>query len=114
MATKKKTRSGIEYELGGNNIFADLGLEAPDELQARGMLGIQIFKILESRNVKKQKDVSELLGISKTETSQLMNGNFSRFSEGRLMSFLNRLNYKVTMQISPMQNGDIPQDVVLM
>ena len=76
------------------------------------MLGIQIFRILEQRGLTKQKDVSDLLGISKSETSQLMNANFHRFSEGRLMSFLNKLDYTITLKISPSKKGEMQQRVV--
>lgn len=115
MATiKKRTKSGIEYEQGSDNIFADLGLKDADELFARGMLAIQIKKILIERGLKKQKDIAELWGIDKTDVSKFMNADYQRFSQERLLSFLNKLNYKVTMQIAPMQKGDRPQEVVMM
>lgn len=103
----------IEYVTGSGNVFADLGLEDADELFTRGMLGIEIIRILRKRGLKKQKDVSVLLGIDKSEASKLINGEFARFSEGRLIGFLNKLNYKVTMRISPLQKGEQPQQVVM-
>lgn len=103
----------IEHEKGSGNVFADLGMKDADELFIRGMLGIQILKIIKKSGLRKQKDVAELLKIDKTETSKLINGDFSRFSQERLVGFLNILNYKVTMQISPMKKGEQPQQVVL-
>lgn len=103
----------IEHVKGSGNVFADLGLKEADELFTRGMLGIEIIRILKQRGLKKQKDVASILDIDKSEASKLMNGEFDRFSEGRLMGFLNKLNYKVTMRISPLQKGEQPQQVVM-
>ncbi len=104
----------IKHEKGSDNIFADLGLKDADELFTRGLLGIQILQILHKRGIKKQKDAAELLQIDKAETSKLIKGEFNRFSQERLMCFLNILNYKVTVQISPMKKGEQPQQVVMM
>lgn len=109
MSEKEK----IEYVTGSGNVFADLGLKDADELFTRGMLGIEIIRILKKRGLEKQKDVAALLDIDKSESSKLMNGEFNRFSEGRLIGFLNKLDYKVTMRISPLQKGEQPQQVVM-
>jgi len=74
---------------------------------------IEIIRILKKRGLEKQKDVAALLDIDKSESSKLMNGEFNRFSEGRLIGFLNKLDYKVTMRISPLQKGEQPQQVVM-
>ena len=114
MVTKKRTKSGIEYEQGSGNIYADLGFPDADERFARSTLAIQIIKILKERGIEKQKDRAEALGISKTEMSQLTHGNFERFSEGRLIGFLNKLNYRAVTTIVPMKKGEIPHEVVMM
>jgi predicted XRE-type DNA-binding protein len=103
----------IEHVTGSGNVFSDLGLKDADELFTRGLLGIEIIRILKKRGLKKQKDIAALLGIDKSEASKLMNAEFDRFSEGRLMGFLNKLNYKVTMKISPLRNGEQPQQVIM-
>ncbi len=95
------------------NVFADMGLEDADELFVRAQLGAQIFRIFTKRGLKKQKDIAELLAIDKSEASRLMNADFNRFSEGRLMGFLNKLNYKITMRISPLRKGEQAQSVVM-
>lgn len=103
----------IEHEKSSGNVFADLGLKDADELFMRGLIGIQILQILKKKGIKKQKDAAELLKIDKAETSKLINGEFDRFSQERLIGFLNILNYKVTVQISPMQKGEQPQQVIM-
>ena len=106
------TRKKPEYEMGSGNVFADLGLKDADELLIRAKLGHAVRMILEKRGLK-QKEISELLKINQSEVSKLMNGKYHLFSEGRLFGFLNKLDRKVTVQISPRQKDDNPQEVVL-
>ena len=105
------SRKKPEYEIGSGNIFADLGLEDADELLIRAKLGHTVRIFLEKRALK-QKEISELLKIDQSEVSKLMNGKYHLFSEGRLFGFLNKLGRKVTVQISPRQKDDKPQEVV--
>jgi predicted XRE-type DNA-binding protein len=59
-----------------------------------------------------QREISELLGIDQAEVSKLMNGKYHLFSEGRLIGFLNRLDRKVTMRITPRQAGERPLELI--
>jgi predicted XRE-type DNA-binding protein len=105
------SRKKPEYELGSGNIFADIGLKDADELLIRAKLGYTVRMILEKRGLK-QKEISELLKIDQSEVSKLMNGKYHLFSEGRLFGFLNKLDRKVTVRISPRKKDDSPQEVV--
>jgi predicted XRE-type DNA-binding protein len=105
------TKEKIEYEMGSDNIFADLDLEDADELLIRTKLGHTVRMILEKRGLK-QKEIAALLRINQAEVSKLMNGKYYLFSEGRLFGFLNKLDRKVIVQISPRKKGDSPQEVV--
>jgi predicted XRE-type DNA-binding protein len=75
---------------GSVNVFADLELDDADELFARSKIGVQVIRLLKTRNLK-QREIGEILGISQPEVSHLMNGEFQRFSDGRLITFLKRL-----------------------
>ncbi|MGK7872382.1 MAG: helix-turn-helix domain-containing protein [Xenococcaceae cyanobacterium] len=99
------------FEESSGNIFADLGLEDADELMARAKLGLQILDALEERNLQ-QREIADLLGIKQSEVSLLKSGKFHRFSEGRLVGFLNKLNRKVIYQVSNHKVGEPLQDVV--
>jgi predicted XRE-type DNA-binding protein len=83
------------FEQSTGNVFADLELEEADELFTRGKIGIQVIRILKQRNLK-QREISQLLGIPQPEVSHLMNGEFQRFSEGKLLIFLKRLDTEIT------------------
>ncbi|WP_088241374.1 helix-turn-helix domain-containing protein [Calothrix rhizosoleniae] len=91
------------FEESSGNVFADLGLSDADELFTRGKIGIQVLRILKQRNLK-QGEISELLGIPQTEVSHLMRGEFQRFSEGKLLIFLKRLDTEITLHIRPRQS----------
>ena len=114
--SKKKTRNmsdeqHSEIEIGSDNIFADLGLDDADELYTRACLGVQVMRILKERRYS-QKDAAEVLGVRKSEISALMQAKFSRFSQERLIGFLNKLNQKVTIQVSHHHEGEPYQQVI--
>ena len=50
-------------------------------------------------------------GIARPYVSHLMNGHFSRFTTGKLLDFLKRLDQKVTIHISPHKPGEPYQEV---
>ncbi len=108
-----KKQSKIKFEESSGNVFADLGLKDADSLLMRAELGVQIIKILKSRGLKKQKEVQEVLKIGQAEVSQLMNARYHRFSEARLMAFLNKLDRKVTVQVSRRRKNEPLQEVVM-
>ena len=86
------------FEESSGNVFADLGLEDASELFTRGKIGIQVLRLLKQRNLK-QREISELLGIPQPEVSRLMKGEFQRFSEGKLLIFLKRLDTEITLHL---------------
>ncbi|MGK7920139.1 MAG: helix-turn-helix domain-containing protein [Trichodesmium sp.] len=84
------------FEESSGNVFADLGLEDADELFTRGKIGIQVIRLLKKRHLKQDK-ISEILNIYPSEVSDLMNREFQKFSEGKLLDFLKRLDIKITL-----------------
>ncbi len=98
------------YQVSSGNIFADMGLDNADELLTRAQLGHSIRMILKQRKLK-QREIAQLLGIDQAEVSKLMNGKYHLFSEGRLFGFLNRLDRKVIVHVTPRRRGEKPQEV---
>ena len=68
----------------------------------------QVRKLLTKKKLK-QREIAALLDIDQAEVSKLMNGQYHLFAEG---GFLNRLNKKVTVKITPRRRGESPQEVV--
>ncbi|MBD2628093.1 helix-turn-helix domain-containing protein [Trichormus variabilis] len=85
----------MTFEESSGNVFTDLGLSNADELFRRGKIGLQVLRILKQRNLK-QHEISELLDIRQQALSHLMKEEFQRFSEGKLLIFLKRLNTEIT------------------
>lgn len=100
----------IRFEKSSGNVFTDLEVEGAEELQARSMIGYHVIRILKDKNMK-QRELAELLGVKQAEVSHLLNGHFSRFTTDKLLDFLKRMNQKVTIQISPHQDGESYQNV---
>jgi predicted XRE-type DNA-binding protein len=100
----------IEATPSSGNVFADMGLEDAEELLTRAKLGVAVRRILESRRLKQQ-EITKLLNIKQPEVSNIMKGKYHLFSEARLFGFLNRLERKVTIQISTHHPGEALIDV---
>jgi predicted XRE-type DNA-binding protein len=104
------TTREIEFENSSGNVFADLGLDDADELYTRAALGAQVVNIIKDQGYT-QAETSKLLGIKQPEVSALMCAKFHRFSQERLIGFLNKLDLKVIIQISRHQRGEPFQQV---
>ncbi len=100
------------FEESSGNVFADLGLEDAEELFTRGKIGIQVIRLLKQRHLK-QREISDLLGIPQPEVSHLMNGEFQRFSEGKLLTFLKRLDTEVTLHLRLRHGGNQTGETVV-
>ena len=102
----------VEFIESDGNVFADMGLEDAEELLTRAKLGAAVRRIIESRSLK-QHEIAELLKIKQPEVSNIMKGKYHLFSEARLFGFLNRLERKVTIQISTHHAGEALIDVAI-
>ena len=103
----------IKIEESSGNVFKDLGFsdeEAEEEL-LKAELGVEIFRILEERELT-QTEAAKILGVKQPEISRLKHGKFSYYSLERLMRFLNRLNRDVEIRIIPSEDGEGHQWVV--
>ncbi len=91
-------RKEVAYEEGSGNVFSDLGLKDAEELFARAKIGLEVLKILQTRDLP-HREIGTLLNIRQAEVSHLMRGHFHHFSEGQLLGFLKRLDRQVTLVI---------------
>lgn len=92
----------IEYQESSGNVFADLGVQKPDEALAKSELARQIAKIIKHRKLT-QKQAAEILEIDQPKISALIRGRLRSFSLERLIRFLNELGQDVSIMISPAQ-----------
>ncbi len=101
-----------EIETGSSNIFTDLGFKDADGLSTLTALGIQVMKTIREKELS-QKEAGKLLGLKQPEVSPIMRAKFSRFSQERLIGFLNKLEQKVTIQVSRHHRGEPYQQVTV-
>lgn len=106
----RKEQTDIEFEESSGNIYADLGLDEAEELQARAMVGYHVIQLLKKKKLK-QRELAALLHVKQAEISHLLNGHFSRFTIDKLLEFLKRMDQKVVINISPHKRGEPFQQV---
>ncbi len=107
-----KKNGKIAFEESSGNIFADLALDDADELLTRAKLGHSVRMILVKKKLK-QREIGKLLEIKQPEVSNLMNGRYTLFSPERLFGFLNKLDWKVTVQVSRHRKNEPLQEVMM-
>ena len=91
-------RLGCDHKLSGGNVFADLGVDAPEEAFAKAELTAQISQLIESRGLT-QAAAARLLGVDQPKVSALLRGRLTGFSTERLIRFLNALGRDVEIVV---------------
>lgn len=99
--------------VGSGNIFADLKLPNPEERQLKARLAGLIYDVLEERGWT-QKESAEVLGISQPDVSKLTRGILKDFSVERLLSFLARLEYRVTITAQDEKRSSKPRKIIVL
>ena len=88
------------YEVGGRNVFKDIGVPNADEHLVKAQLVFKIDTILKERGMK-QVDAAKLFGVRQPDISKMLRGEFRQFSVERLLRFLVALNQDVEIVVKP-------------
>lgn len=88
------------FEVGGQNVFRDLGLPNAEEHLVKAQLVYKIDTILKERKLK-QVEAGKLFGIPQPDVSKMLRGEFRQFSVERLLRFLVALNQDVEIIVRP-------------
>jgi len=88
-----------EVFVGSGNVFADLGLPNPEELQLKATLSIEIESAIKKKRLTRQQAALRL-GVSKEELAHLLGHGFSDFSISQLIGYLHCLGHDVTLSAS--------------
>jgi predicted XRE-type DNA-binding protein len=92
------------------NVFADIGSLEPEVALAKADLILAISAIIADRGWT-QAEAASALGIDQPKISALLRGQLAGFSFERLMRFLNRLNFDVTLAVTQ-SHSDAPRTSV--
>jgi predicted XRE-type DNA-binding protein len=100
-----KDRSSTEITIGSDNIFADLGLPNAGEMLIKAQLARAIYIWMTARQLT-QTDAAKILGIDRSEISNLIDGKLAAFSIERLFRFLNALDcdVEITIKAKPIEH----------
>ncbi|TGD92260.1 helix-turn-helix transcriptional regulator [Methylobacterium nonmethylotrophicum] len=83
---------------GATSAFHKLGMPDADELVVKSRLIRFVAEEVRRRELT-QKDAGDLLGLDQPNVSALMNEKLSRFSVQKLMAFVGRLGFKVSIHV---------------
>ena len=93
----KKRKSEMITESSGN-VFADFGLDNPDELKIKAQIARLVNRIID-RSGQTQAQSARVLGISQPQVSDLKRGRLKHFSVERLFELLNALGRDVEIVV---------------
>jgi predicted XRE-type DNA-binding protein len=88
------------YELGGRNVFEDLGVSNADEHVIKAQLVFKIETIMKRRRLT-QREAAVLFGVRQPDISKMLRGAFRQFSVERLLRFLVKLDHDVDIVVRP-------------
>ncbi len=88
----------IKLEKSSGNVFADIGLDAPEERLAKSDLALKIAQIINKRHLS-QAQAAELLGITQPKVSAILNGRLKGFSLEKLMLLMVALDRDIEIVV---------------
>ena len=91
-------KSNIKVTPSSGNVFADIGVQEPEEELAKAQLASRIREIVRHRRLT-QVAAAGILCIDQPKVSALLNGRLTSFSSGRLMRLLTRLGQDVEIVV---------------
>ena len=84
----------VAYRTG--TVFADLGLDNPEEELAKSRIVAKIAGVIRERNLT-QAQAASITGMTQPKISSMVRGHFEEFSSDRLYRVLNRLGVNVIL-----------------
>jgi predicted XRE-type DNA-binding protein len=80
------------------NVFADMGLPAPEEELTKAQLASHIRQVIKRQRLT-QAAAAAVMGIDQPKVSALLNGRLTNFSSERLMRLLTALGQDVDITV---------------
>jgi predicted XRE-type DNA-binding protein len=92
--------SGRTHEVGGDNVFADIGVPDAEAHLIKARLVYKIDALMSARGLT-QVEAGRLFGVKQPDVSKMLRGEFRQFSVERLMRFLVALGQDVEIVVKP-------------
>ncbi len=97
---RKVKNDNLDYELGSNNVFADLGFENSEEELLKSDLTAEIASVIKKRKLT-QTEAAKILGVDQPRISSLLSGRLDLFSVEMIMHFLTALGRDIQVVVTP-------------
>lgn len=97
---KHQEAKDIIFEVSSDNIFADIGIENPEEELTKAELAWEIDQILKKKKLTQAK-AAALMGINQPKVSALLHRKLAGFSVERLIHFLTALGQDIDIVVKP-------------
>src|SRR5271156_1180326 len=94
----KKRQADIPVTAGSGNVFADLGVSAPEEELTKAQLASHIRLVIKRHRLT-QAAAAKRMRIDQPKVSALLNGRLANFSSERLMRLLTALGQDVEITV---------------
>ena len=93
-------KTETQVTLSSGNVFADLGLPNPEEHRVKATIALSIAEMISKRGLT-QEEAAKVLGLSQPNISNLVRGRIEKFTIDRLMRYMRKLDYDVTISFRP-------------
>ena len=101
---KRRDAEEVKAVIGSSNVFADLGLENPDELLVKADLAHAINTEIRSRGWA-QAEVVKRTGLTQSDVSKIGRMKTDGFSQERLQKVLIQLGVDVEIRLHHREDG---------
>lgn len=114
MSSKKPQSSPTTEKvvLSSGNVFADLGVENPNEEMAKAHLAFAIRGRIQALGLT-QSAAAKLLDTDQSKISDIMGGKLKGYTYDRLLRYLNALQVNVRIIIEPTRSRERGDTLVL-
>ena len=93
-----KQAETVDVEESSGNVFADLGLPNPEEMQMKSLLAIQIRELIDHKGLS-QAEAAYHLHLSADEMAAIIRGRLSELTLDQLFRCLTRLGRSVEVRV---------------
>jgi predicted XRE-type DNA-binding protein len=90
----------MQVERSSGNVFADLGLPNPEEHLVKATIALAIARTIRERGLT-QEQAGKILDLAQPKISNLVRGELEKFTIDRLMRYMRKLDYDVTISFTP-------------
>lgn len=109
MPNQNKNQRGLEYEVGSDNVFADIGVTQPDVAMLKARLAYVINEYIDHRGFTQAKTAA-IIGTDQPKVSALRHGRLKGFSLDRLMRFAMCLGLHLDIRVREVRDSDGEDD----